>query len=136
MAVRLMKEGLLEAGRLGNTSSSHSGARALIFGRSGLHPSFMLGLTVKELARATLFVPFAIQMNDGRVFKIDHPDYVVVSPKGGRVIVYDRDERETHLCEAGESVIQKQLPTKDTKDPKGTKASPISISWLWCGSWG
>ena len=57
----------------------------------------LLGSTVKEFARATPFTPFVIQMNDGRRFTVDHSDYVSVSPKGGKVIVYDADEDETHL---------------------------------------
>jgi len=57
----------------------------------------MLGSTVREFARATPFVRFVIQMNDGRRFLIRHPDYVSVSPKGGKVIVYDDTENETHL---------------------------------------
>jgi len=57
----------------------------------------MLGLTTKEFAHASPFVPFEVRMNDGRRFRIQHPDYVVVSPRGSRVIVYDRDERETFL---------------------------------------
>ena len=57
----------------------------------------MLGSTVREFARATPFVPFIIQMNDGRRFTVQHPDYVSVSPKGGKLIVYDTRENETHL---------------------------------------
>jgi hypothetical protein len=57
----------------------------------------MPGSTVREFARATPFVPFVVQMNDGRRFTVSHPDYVSVSPKGGKVIIYDSDEDETHL---------------------------------------
>lgn len=57
----------------------------------------MLGFTVKEFARAEPFTPFVIQLNDGRRFEIEHPDYVSVSPQASRVIVYDYRERETHI---------------------------------------
>ena len=57
----------------------------------------MLGSTVRELARANPFVRFVIQMNDGRRFTVSHPDYISVSPKGGKLIVYDNKENETHL---------------------------------------
>ncbi len=57
----------------------------------------MLGETIKEFARAELFVPFVVRMNDGRRFTIEHPDYISVSPHGTRVIIYDRKEHETHL---------------------------------------
>ena len=57
----------------------------------------MLGSTVKEFARAVPFVPFIVQMNDGRRFIIKHPDFISVSPQGGKLIIYDRNENETHL---------------------------------------
>ncbi len=57
----------------------------------------MLGSTVKEFVRATPFVPFVLQMNDRRRFTIEHPDYISVSPRGGKLIVYDAEENETHL---------------------------------------
>jgi hypothetical protein len=57
----------------------------------------MLGPTIKEFARANPFSPFALQMTDGRRFIIVHPDYISISPQGSRVIVYDREEHETHL---------------------------------------
>jgi hypothetical protein len=57
----------------------------------------MLGLAVREFAQATPFVPFVIQMTDGRRFRIRHPDYVNVSPHGSRVFVFDDNENQTHL---------------------------------------
>ena len=57
----------------------------------------MLGEAIKEFARASPFVPFVVRMNDGRRFTIDHPDYVSVSPQSTRVIVYDKQDHETHL---------------------------------------
>ena len=57
----------------------------------------MLGMTIKAFAHANPFAPFVVQMNDGRRFTVDHPDYVSVSPQGSRVIIYDQDEHETHV---------------------------------------
>ena len=57
----------------------------------------MLGSTVREFARSSAFHRFVIQMNDGRRFVVKHPDYVSVSPRGGKIIVYDDAENETHL---------------------------------------
>lgn len=57
----------------------------------------MLGHTIKEFARAIPFESFIVQMNDGRRFTIEHSDYVSVSPRGSKVIIYDKDENEIHL---------------------------------------
>ncbi len=49
-----------------------------------------------EQFRATLhqqpFRPFTIRMADGRLFEVDHPDFVALSKTGGTVIVFERDE--------------------------------------------
>ena len=57
----------------------------------------MLSSAIREFARATPFAPFVVQMTDGRRFKVEHPDYVSVSPQGSKVIVYDNHDHETHL---------------------------------------
>lgn len=36
--------------------------------------------------------PFAIRMADGREYKVPHPDYISLSPKGTFATVYDDDE--------------------------------------------
>lgn len=57
----------------------------------------MLSSTIKEFARAMPFVPFVVQMTDGRRFKVEHPDFVSISPQGSKLIVYDTNDNETHL---------------------------------------
>lgn len=57
----------------------------------------MLSATIKEFAKATPFVPFVVQMNDGRRFTIQHEDYISISPRGSRLIIYDADDNEIHL---------------------------------------
>ena len=55
------------------------------------------GVTIKAFAQANPFAPFVVQLNDGRRFTVAHPDYVRVSPRGSRVIIYDHEEHETHV---------------------------------------
>lgn len=57
----------------------------------------MLGLTIKEFAQANPFAPFVVRLNDGRRFTVPHPDYVSVSPLGGRVIIFDAQDHGTHI---------------------------------------
>ena len=75
----------------------------------------MLGSTVKEFARASPFLPFVLQMNDGRRFTVRHPDFISVSPKGGKVIVYDANENETHLSGLLVASVQPVQPRKSRR---------------------
>lgn len=43
------------------------------------------------------FVPFLIKTSDGKQYRVRHPDFVAISPKGARVSVYDNDETSTML---------------------------------------
>lgn len=43
------------------------------------------------------FVPYEIQLTSGERYKVPHPDFISVSPKGTFVIVVDEQERPHHL---------------------------------------
>ena len=43
------------------------------------------------------FVPFVIKTSDGKQYRVRHPDYVAISPKGGRVAVFADEEASTTL---------------------------------------
>ena len=43
---------------------------------------------VRRLMNAEPFAPFVIRTSDGRQYRVKHPDYVAISPKGGRITVY------------------------------------------------
>jgi len=61
----------------------------------------MLGTLVKDYAHAAPFMPFVIEMTDGRRFPIRHPDFISVSPRGGSLVVYGPEDNGidggTHL---------------------------------------
>lgn len=59
----------------------------------------MLSSTIREFARATPFTPFVVQMTDGRRFTIADPDYVSVSPKESKLIVYDTNDQRNALVQ-------------------------------------
>jgi len=52
---------------------------------------------VRKLLRAEPFVPFVIKTSDGKQYRVKHPDYVAISPKGGRITVYADEETSTTL---------------------------------------
>jgi len=51
---------------------------------------------VRRLTHAEPFVAFLIKTSDGKQYRVKHPDYVAISPKGGRATVYADEENEHH----------------------------------------
>ena len=52
---------------------------------------------VRRLTNAEPFVPFLIKTSDGKQHLVKHPDYVAISPKGGRITVYADEETSTMI---------------------------------------
>jgi hypothetical protein len=52
---------------------------------------------VRKLMHAEPFVPFVVKTSDGKQYRVKHPDYVAISPKGGRITVYADEETSTTL---------------------------------------
>ena len=55
------------------------------------------------------FVPFLIKTSDGRQYRVKHPDYVAISPKGGRVVVFADEEASTTLSALHIVAVEPQL---------------------------
>lgn len=53
--------------------------------------------TIRMFMNAEPFTPFLIKTSDGKQYRVKHPDYVAISPKGGRVTVYADEETGTML---------------------------------------
>ena len=52
---------------------------------------------VRRLMNAEPFKPFLVKTSDGRQYRVKHPDYLAISPKGGRITVYADEETSTTL---------------------------------------
>ena len=52
---------------------------------------------VRKLLHAVPFAPFVIKTSDGKQYRVKHPDYLAISPKGGRITVYADEETSTTL---------------------------------------
>ena len=50
---------------------------------------------LRKLIRATPFMPFTLQMTDGRAFRVPHPDHIFVYPSG--LIGVEDDEGVVNL---------------------------------------
>ena len=47
---------------------------------------------VKQLYEARPFQPFEFHLADGRTILVEHPEWMLFSPSGRRVVVEERDE--------------------------------------------
>jgi hypothetical protein len=50
---------------------------------------------VRKLLHAVPFQPFFVKTSDGKQYRVKHPDYVAISPKGGRLTLFDEEETTT-----------------------------------------
>ena len=52
--------------------------------------------SIREFNRAVPFMPYEIHTASGERYEVPHPDFIVVSPKGSFIIVFDpKDPKET-----------------------------------------
>jgi hypothetical protein len=50
---------------------------------------------VRKLLYAVPFQAFLVKTSDGKQYRVKHPDYVAISPKGGRLTLYADEETST-----------------------------------------
>jgi hypothetical protein len=53
--------------------------------------------SIREFNDAVPFRPYEIRMASGQRYRVPHPDFATISPKGSYVIVFDDDECPHHL---------------------------------------
>jgi hypothetical protein len=53
--------------------------------------------SIRQFNRSVLFVPYEIHMASGEKYRVPHPDFISVSPRGNYVIVIDAKDRPHHL---------------------------------------
>jgi hypothetical protein len=64
--------------------------------------------SIREFNRANPFVPYEITMTSGQRYRVPHPDYLSISPRGTFVIVFEKDETPHHLSSI---LIESATPT-------------------------
>ena len=57
----------------------------------------MLVESIREFSRATPFVPFEIRTNGGERLRVPHPDFLLIAPRGGWVIITDEEDHVRHI---------------------------------------
>jgi hypothetical protein len=53
--------------------------------------------SIREFNRRVPFIPYEIQTASGQRFKVPHPDFISISPKGSFIVLIDAGERPHHL---------------------------------------
>jgi hypothetical protein len=57
----------------------------------------MVVQSIREFNRAVPFRPYQIRMVSGECYKVPHPDFLFISPKGSYVVFVDARESPHHL---------------------------------------
>jgi len=53
--------------------------------------------SIREFNRTVPFVPYEVHMNGGETYKVPHPDFISISPRGSYVVIIDQKNRPHHL---------------------------------------
>jgi hypothetical protein len=53
--------------------------------------------SIREFNRTVPFVPYEIHMASGERYRVPHPDFISVSPRGAYVVIIDAKDRPHHL---------------------------------------
>ncbi len=70
---------------------------------------------VRNLIHANPFIPFIVKTSDGKQYRVKHPDYVAISPKGGRITVYADEETSTTLSALHIVAVEPQIKKTSSK---------------------
>ena len=78
----------------------------------------MLTEAIREFNRAVPFRPYEIRTNEGERLRVPHPDFILVAPKGGWIIVTDQRE---HPCHISSLLIEEVAPLRKPPSRKRIK---------------
>lgn len=67
---------------------------------------------IRRLLTATPFRPFEIVLSNGNRYAVPHPDFVSISPKGGRILLWDENEGPSKMLSALDIASVEELMTK------------------------
>jgi hypothetical protein len=68
----------------------------------------MKGKQLQELIRRTPFAPFDIKTSDGRVYSVDHPEFIAITRDLGLIIYVTPEDDRTVWIDANNIVAIEQ----------------------------
>jgi hypothetical protein len=76
--------------------------------------------SIREFNRSVPFVPYEVRMNGGETYRVPHPDFISISPRGSFVVIIDKRDRPHHL----NALLIERVSRLNGRPPR--KASGIS----------
>lgn len=77
---------------------------------------------VRTAMRAQPFRPFHVKLADGRTFRIDHPEFIAISPNGHEMVIYD--DEGMSLIEMLMVVEVRMAKPPEPQEKPGTQTEP------------
>ena len=74
--------------------------------------------SIREFNRNVPFTPYEIKTVSGDRYRVPHPDFISISPKGSFVVVIDAKERPHHLSSL---LIERASLLNSNRRRKGAK---------------
>ena len=74
--------------------------------------------SIREFNRTVPFTPYEIHTASGERYRVPHPDFISISPKGSFVVVIDAKDRPHHLSSLlieRASLLNSQSRRRDSK---------------------
>ena len=84
--------------------------RLLDFWRGPKYIYYVLIESIREFNRAVPFEPYEIGTVSGEHYRVPHPDFILIAPRGNYVIVVDAKNRPHHLSAL---LIERALPMRN-----------------------
>jgi hypothetical protein len=53
--------------------------------------------SIREFNRTVPFVPYEVHVNGGETYRVPHPDFISISPRGSFVVIIDQNDHPHHL---------------------------------------
>lgn len=85
------------------------------------HPGLMLIDSVREFNRTFPFEPYELRMVSGERYRVPHPDFILISPRGNYIIIVDAKNHPHHLSTL---LIERGSPVRNGRRRTSRKRGP------------
>ena len=84
--------------------------------------------SIREFNRSVPFVPYEVHMNGGETYRVPHPDFISISPRGSFVVIIDKRDCPHHL----NALLIERVSLLDGRSPAQSHQTQrlIGKSWI------
>lgn len=83
----------------------------------------MTSNAIKKLLQASPFVPFRVHMDNGRMFNVKHPEFVLIHPNGREAVVAEPGEDGVEILDILMIQSIETLPRGGTRNGRRGRAA-------------